>query len=291
MEFTEHALRFKCHDADLYGVLCEPSQAVERGVLIVVGGSQYRIGSHRQFTLLARSLAGDGVAVLRFDYRGMGDSEGELRGFEYADDDIQAAINQFFIAIPTLREVVIFGLCDAACAALFYAHKDSRVHALILANPWVRTDEGLAQATIKNYYLRRFLDRDLWEKIRSGRFEFRVAVQSFTETLSITARAWSKKKVRRTSLSSDADNHQLSLPERMFSSLERFPGQVLFILSGNDLTAQEFASVSKSSRSWVKLMQSARVQQQKIIEANHTFSRRVWRDQVASGVQDWLKSW
>jgi alpha/beta superfamily hydrolase len=48
-------------------------------VLVIVGGPQYRAGSHRQFTLLARSLAEQGFAVLRFDYRGMGDSTGAMR--------------------------------------------------------------------------------------------------------------------------------------------------------------------------------------------------------------------
>ena len=48
----------------------------------MVGGPQYRVGSHRQFTLMARAFAAAGYPVLRFDYRGIGDSEGESRGFE-----------------------------------------------------------------------------------------------------------------------------------------------------------------------------------------------------------------
>src|SRR5690349_24048098 len=53
-----------------------------RGVLLVVGGPQYRVGSHRQFALLCRRLAGRGVPALRFDYRGMGDADGAARTFE-----------------------------------------------------------------------------------------------------------------------------------------------------------------------------------------------------------------
>jgi len=52
------------------------------GVLIVVGGPQYRVGSHRQFLLLSRRLAAEGHPVMRFDYRGMGDASGAMRGFE-----------------------------------------------------------------------------------------------------------------------------------------------------------------------------------------------------------------
>jgi len=51
--------------------------AADTGVLIVVGGPQYRVGSHRQFVMLARFLADHGVPCMRFDYRGMGDVSGE----------------------------------------------------------------------------------------------------------------------------------------------------------------------------------------------------------------------
>ncbi|KAB8057318.1 hydrolase 1, exosortase A system-associated, partial [Janthinobacterium violaceinigrum] len=60
--------------ARLVGILSLPAAPGPRGVLIVTGGPQYRVGSHRQFVLLARALAAQGVPVLRFDLRGMGDS-------------------------------------------------------------------------------------------------------------------------------------------------------------------------------------------------------------------------
>ena len=61
MGFEERAVSFACQGDALYGVLSLPQGACTRGVLIVVGGPQYRAGSHRQFTLLARSLAAQGL--------------------------------------------------------------------------------------------------------------------------------------------------------------------------------------------------------------------------------------
>jgi hypothetical protein len=77
----------------------------------------------------------------------------------------------------------------------------------------------------------------------------------------------------------------------MFSGLSRFRGKILVILSGNDLTAQEFSDLVKSSRQWRKLLTSSRVTGLSLPEANHTFSRREWRDQVAIWTKDWIYSW
>ena len=135
MTDNEHALTFDCEGESLVGILSGAGLPAGRGVLIVVGGPQYRVGSHRQFALLARHLAKHGVPTLRFDYRGMGDSDGEVRTFERVGEDIRCAIDRFFASVPGLKDVVIWGLCDAASAALFYAHQDARVSGLILLNP------------------------------------------------------------------------------------------------------------------------------------------------------------
>ncbi|MEO7385660.1 MAG: hydrolase 1, exosortase A system-associated, partial [Gammaproteobacteria bacterium] len=80
---SERVVTFTCEGDTLIGILHEALVPATRGVLIVVGGPQYRIGSHRQFVLLARDLARQGIPILRFDYRGMGDSDGRFRGFEH----------------------------------------------------------------------------------------------------------------------------------------------------------------------------------------------------------------
>ena len=160
--YAETALAFPCEGELLAGIVCLPKQPLGRGVLVVVGGPQYRAGSHRQFTLLCRALAAQGIAAMRFDCRGMGDSEGRMRTFEEIQPDVRAAVDQFFAQVPQLREVIIWGLCDAACAALFYAHLDRRVTGLVLLNPWVRTPEGIARAQLKHYYWSRLSSREFW---------------------------------------------------------------------------------------------------------------------------------
>jgi uncharacterized protein len=276
MSSREEPLVFSCGGEALVGVLALPEQPTSRGVLIVVGGPQYRTGSHRQYTLLARALAGEGIASLRFDYRGLGDSGGAYRSFEHAGEDIRTAIDRFLERLPGVREVVIWGLCGAACAALFHAQHDPRVGGLVLANPWVHTEQGMARAQLKHYYGARLFQRGFWQKLLHGELDLR---RTFSELIGALARAAGSKK--------EIENEPL--PQRMEDALSRFPGRVLLLLSGNDLTAQEFKDAVARSGRWQSLLEAPRVTRYEIPEANHTFGRREWRDQVARWTADWVK--
>jgi exosortase A-associated hydrolase 1 len=184
-----------------------------------------------------------------------------------------------------LKDVVIWGLCDAASAALFYAHRDVRVSGLILLNPWVRTGEGVARAHLRHYYLRRLLQGSLWQKVARGEFNFREAVGALVRFV-IDAMG------RRHSLGTidDSSASEEPLPDRMEDGLRKFHGRVLFILSGNDLTSQEFEGVVENSRRWRKLLEDKRITRYRLAEANHTFARRDWRDQVERWTENWVKS-
>lgn len=280
MNFEQRALRFQCHGDWLYGVATVPAQARDRGVVIVVGGPQYRVGSHRQFALLARALAARGTPVLRFDYRGMGDSQGNPRSFDDIDDDLRAAIDHFTGAEYGVNEVVLWGLCDGASAALFYAPQDARVTGVVLANPWARSSDGIAKTTLKHYYRRRLLEPAFWKKLFSGRFNAGKALGSFARLLGAAAAA-----------PVPTNECKAPLRERMRAGLAQFRGKVLLLTSGVDLTAQEFLEMEKSSGEWKSLLARPQVSRQALPEADHTFSRRSWRDQVAAHTANWLDSW
>lgn len=281
----EQALMLDCDGDSLVGILSGAGLSAARGVLIVVGGPQYRVGSHRQFALLARHLAERGIPALRFDYRGMGDSGGEVRTFEHVDADIRCAIDRFFTSVPGLKDVVIWGLCDAASAALFYAHRDTRVSGLVLLNPWVRTGQGVARAHLRHYYLLRVFQPGLWRKIARGEFNYREATRVLARFLIDAIARRRPSRAIDGSYASDAP-----LPDRMEDGLRKFGGRVLFILSGNDLTAREFKDAVARSSGWRQLLANGRVAWHELDEANHTFARRDWRDQVARWTEEWVRN-
>jgi exosortase A-associated hydrolase 1 len=284
MQFDERPVVFGCGGDWLYGVASVPAQPSPRGVLIMVGGPQYRAGSHRQFVLLARHLAAAGIPVLRFDYRGMGDSEGAARTFEDAGDDLQAAVDHFFTAIPGLREVVVWGLCDAASSALCHAGNDPRITGLVLVNPWARTETSIAKTTLKHYYRTRLLQADLWKKIMRGQFDLAGAARSF---IGLVGDATRRAPATAATLAAPAPT---SLPDRMCAGLARFRGQVLVIIGSADLTGQEFCGIAASGP-WRTLLAAPRVTRHTLAGADHTFSRRAWRDQVACWTCDWVRAW
>lgn len=269
---------FECQGEQLIGMIHTSDAVTSIGILIIVGGSQYRVGSHRQFVLLARHLATENIPTMRFDVRGMGDSEGQPRSFQQIDDDIKAAIDCFFKICPTLNHVVLWGLCDAASAILFYGYQDTRVKGLVLLNPWIFTEKGSAKTYFKYYYLHRLLSTHLWQKIFCLKFNY---------LHSLKALALFVKKFFFSKTSDSFDS--LNLPIRMRECASKFKFPILLILSGNDLTANEFKDVVKSDVEWQKLLKNDRISRYDFIEADHTFASSKWRNQVAILTADWFK--
>jgi exosortase A-associated hydrolase 1 len=267
---------FHCEAATLAGVLHVPLAGGQpTGVLIVVGGPQYRVGSHRQFVLTARALAGAGYPVFRFDYRGMGDSGGAPRTFDSIDQDISAAIDAFMDEVPTLKQVVILGLCDAASAAIIYCGSgDVRIGGLALANPWARTEAGEAKARVRHYYGQRLLQRAFWGKLMSGGFDFRAASLGFAGAL-------------RRLFGADSPPGA-SFIDRMYEGFRSFRGPVLLLMSGKDLTAREFDDLAASSGNWSELLSQPRVRRVDLRVADHTFSGPGALEQANEALALWL---
>jgi len=169
-------ISFSCGGATLGATLDDA--AGRTGLLIVTGGTEIRIGAHGGLARLAEATAAAGYPTLRFDRRGVGDSEGEDPGFAASGPDIAAAVRHLRALKPDLDHVIGFGLCDGATALALH-HRAACIDGLILANPWVvEPDEGLPPpAAIRRRYADRLLSLEGWRKLLGGGMDYRAALR------------------------------------------------------------------------------------------------------------------
>ena len=285
MNYTEEAALFNCAGDTLLGILTRPEAPAQTGVVVIVGGPQYRVGSHRQFVLLSRALATAGYAVLRFDYRGMGNSEGEQRDFESVSADVGAAIDSLQERVPSIKNVVLWGLCDAASSALLYCHdtQDPRVQGLCLLNPWVRSEASLARTQVKHYYLQRLQQKEFWLKLMRGG----VATNALTGLVRNLRTAFGSARVNASGTSIAAAPPK-PFQQRMAIAWHQFPGQILLILSGDDYTAKEFQEFANIDPCWENYLGHARLTRHEVPGVDHTFSGAASREQAEKITLNWF---
>jgi exosortase A-associated hydrolase 1 len=259
---AESVLVIGAPGAELVGVLSRPADAARTkpvGVVIVVGGPQTRVGSHRQFTIMARALAAAGHACLRFDYTGMGDSPGPRPDFEKAGPDIGRACDALLAQVPGCQRIALWGLCDGATAAIFYAQKDPRIAAVIAANPWARSEATRAQAIVAEHYGSRLRSGEFWKKLLTGKVNVLAAG---AEAVGNLLRARGAKARAGSGQASE------TLPDRLSRALASSASPVRLQLSGKDLTAAEFEIAMKSTGA----SEGSHVSSLRLADADHTLS-------------------
>ena len=206
-------LTFACEGSELAASL--DGAGGRTGLLLVTGGSQTRIGSHRMYERLAKSLAPLGYPCLRYDRRGTGDSAGADPGFRGSGHDLKAAASLFRTESSGLERIIGLGLCDGATAlALFGA--EAKLDGLVLVNPWlVEAEAGEPPpAAISAHYRKRLLSREGWKKIFSGAVDYRKllsglrkisAKQAASPLAQETASALAKSRLRAWAILAEGD--------------------------------------------------------------------------------------
>lgn len=123
----------------LFGILCRPDRTDTGAptVVFVSTGMTVHSGWGRQTTLIARSLAREGIASLRFDLTGIGDSEERRDGASpiYATDaeeDVRLAVEH--VARRSEGPIVLVGTCSGAYAAFKALCHEPRVDGALLVN-------------------------------------------------------------------------------------------------------------------------------------------------------------
>lgn len=220
---TRRHFTFDCEGMRLLGTIDEGASATA-GLLLVTGGNELRSGAFAGQAALARRLAALGFTVMRFDRRGVGDSEGANGEFRTSGPDLAAALATFREQCPALSRVVGFGNCDGASALMLAG--GAGCEALVLSNPW--TFEGTGEdeqesppELVRDHYRKRLTDPAAIKRLLSGQVSLKKLFGSLLGALRPSA-------------------PPSSLAQDMANGIKDFPGQIVFLIAERDRTGKAF---------------------------------------------------
>lgn len=154
----------------LVAVLTEPVAAepgVQRPMVVILNsGIIHRVGPNRLGVLLARALARQGCAVLRFDLSGVGDSEPRSDAkapLDAALADIREVLDWAETRLD-MKRFVLVGLCSGADHAVIYSGGDPRVVGAVLMDPSIPPTARFRRRRV----VRRLTSMELWRRVFTG---------------------------------------------------------------------------------------------------------------------------
>jgi len=285
-KIREIPIAFKCEGDTLVGIVHTPTTPANIGVVsIVAGGPQYRGGLARTMVGTARRLAVQGVPVMRFDYRGLGDSEGEFLGFEDIAEDLQAAVNAFKEAVPQVEKIVLWGGCDAASGAMIHGWTIPEVTSMVLGNPWVTTPESHS-AMLKKHYLGRLREKSFWLKL--VRFEYNLVEYGRAGTRKVLAKMGMVPKEAHFTGAKSRPGEERYFVNRMLEGLRNFGGPVLFLMSGQSMWSNEFDELISEDSDWRTVYSRDTCKRMDFPDADQTFSDELSRASAENAIADWV---
>uniref|UniRef100_UPI003F4924AD alpha/beta hydrolase n=1 Tax=Amycolatopsis sp. CA-096443 TaxID=3239919 RepID=UPI003F4924AD len=123
---------------NLASTLTEPDEAPSRGVLLVQGASVTR-EEGGFFTRLAAGLAESGIASLRVDLPGHGESEGRQEDLTLSAllNVLRSSLEHLASALPDIRTSLVAASFSGGAAAYYAAKRPDDIERLVLFNPLI----------------------------------------------------------------------------------------------------------------------------------------------------------
>ncbi len=285
----------------LFGILDEPARArTDIGIVLLSPGVKSRVAPHRLYVKLARRLASRGFKVLRFDFAGLGDSEGMVPERQLADlyraiqlgrytNDTLASI-EWMRAQGGTERVILGGLCGGAIAGLVAASGSDHVAGLfglgipvVLDGTAVDKVAEMSQGqlrSVRRKYRDKVLDPASWLRVLTLRTDFRLAWRSFRGGRPATAPAGSNAAVL-----GGNGNPKFSLA--LFAMLAR-QRPLLMVFSGADRLHWEYLEKFAEPHADVLEPYRDRLEVRVIERANHVLTFDDWQNEFFGHCERWL---
>lgn len=292
----------------LRGILHRPEPSAERKicVLLLSPGIKGRVGPHRLYLKLAAHLVPLGYHVLRFDFHGLGDSDGELPEHELADvynrihggryvEDTIDAMN-WLEATYGIRRFVGSGLCGGSISALLTAAVDPRIECLLgIGLPtileggpenWARYVTREQAALLRGGYLRKLGNPKSVIRFLSGKSSYRAILRIFRDWLPVRV-ASPAGRAAATASSVDSTNPRFA---SAFLSMLDSGRPMLLVYSEADRLRTQFAENFEAH--YAERLRHLRDPYEVVVipRANHVLSDTASVAELAATGVRWLRS-
>lgn len=291
----------------LVGILHLPDTVVPGRpcILLLSPGVKMRVAPHRMYNKMADLFVQEGFAVLRFDFAGLGDAEGEIEHTQlshvYHDIQLGRFVDDTRTALDWLEReygytrCIAGGLCGGALSGLLTAEHDRRIVALLALGIPVVLDVGDAQRNahltrgeldqLRQGYVRKLLDPRSWLRLLSFQSDYRVIWKAFKRLFERNRPASTATPAQN---GRPADNTNPKFAPAFFAMLDT-GRPMLHIFSGSDRLAAEFQEKFQE-RYPERLARYRDAFEIHVIEkANHILAHPDWFNEMLALSRDWLR--
>jgi alpha-beta hydrolase superfamily lysophospholipase len=283
-------------DRALFGILSMPAwpRPDSPAVLLINTSANPRWGNARIAVDIARSLAADGIASLRMDGSGMGDTAPQTgeTGKPYSEvvtRDVQHAVEE--LAQRSQQSVVLLGACSGAYHALETAYRDAKVGGLILVNlqrfVWREGDPSdiVRRSALRptRFYLRNILRAQAWLRLLRADFDVANMVRVFAARLLRRALADIDPVLNLLSRRPT----QVRQVRQAVAAIERRGVPMLYVLGKNDPGVEELAEYF--GRDGWRLRRQRNVTVRLLEGADHTLGAHSVRAVLVQEIRDWCR--
>lgn len=290
----------------LHGIVHEPIPSTARGVCILLlsPGIKGRVGPHRLYLKIAARMVPLGFHVLRFDYYGLGDSEGELSERMLADiyNSIQAGryIGDTIAAMDWIqktfgiRRFVGSGLCGGSISALATAEVDMRIDSLLgIGMPtvleggpenWAKILTKQEAISLRGSYFGKVIDLKSMVRFISGQSNYQVIWRVVKQWL-LERRSSAGDMA---SVSTSEIDHTNPRFANAFMAMLKSARPMMLLFSGADRLRYQFAENFENHYE-ARIRQYRHLYQVHLIQnANHVLSEATWVTELLDVAERWL---
>jgi pimeloyl-ACP methyl ester carboxylesterase len=307
IEVTPVAFRNRNGHA-LFGILHLPESDRRRSVAILLlsPGVKMRVAPHRLYNKLAVRMAALGFPVFRYDFYGLGDSEGEIeervlvqvynsiQSGRFVDDTIDAM--EYLRREWGLTRFIASGLCGGAISGLLAGERDERIEALLalgipasFEGTEEHYDEYLTRGQLESLshgYVRKLLQPKALLRFFTFRSSYRVIWRSFRSR-------WAARRAADT-VAPPTDpkalgNYNPRFGRAFFAMLET-SRPMLLIFSGADRWRWEFEEKFEQPNQARLAPYRELYETHTIPDANHILSTDEWLGAAWNHARAWLSA-